>query len=81
MKYYAYVIQSLSNGKFYTGHTQNLEKRLREHNAGKTKSTKANIPYAVVFYEICKTRKDAIEKEKFFKTGLGRAYVKMKMHT
>ena len=80
MDYYAYVLQSAKNQKFYYGHTQNLEKRLKDHNAGKTKSTKPNLPYEIVFYEVCKTRRDAIKKEKFFKTGLGRGYIKNKIN-
>ncbi len=80
MEYYAYVLQSAINQKFYYGHTQNLENRLKEHNSGKTKSTKSNVPYTIVFYEVCETRKDARDKEKFFKTGLGRAYIKKKIN-
>ena len=79
MKYYAYVLQSTVNQKFYYGHTQNLEVRLKEHNSGKTKSTKANIPYQIVFYEVCKTREEAVKREKFFKTGSGRDYIKEKL--
>ena len=79
MMYYAYVLQSEINQKFYYGHTKNLEVRLKEHNSGKTKSTKANIPYQIVFYEVCKTREDAIKREKFFKTGYGRDYIKEKL--
>jgi len=79
MGYYAYVLQSTKNQKFYYGHTQSLATRLKEHNSGKTKSTKANVPYELVFYEFCETRKDAIEREKYFKTGSGRAYIKMKI--
>ena len=80
MKYYTYVIKSISNGKCYTGHTQNLENRLKEHNTGKTKSTKANIPYEIVFYEVCNSRRAVVEKEKFFKTGMGRAYIRTKIN-
>ena len=76
MKYYAYVIKSRKNGKNYYGHTQDLNTRLKEHNSGKTKSTKANIPYEIFFYEICKTRTEAIIREKYFKSGIGREYIK-----
>jgi putative endonuclease len=62
MKYYAYLLQSSKNQKFYYGHTQNINVRLKEHNSGKTKSTRANIPYEIVFYEVCESRKAAREK-------------------
>jgi putative endonuclease len=59
---------------------QNPENRLKEHNSGKTKSTKSNVPYTIVFYEVCKTREEAIAKERFIKTGLGRAHIKNKLN-
>jgi putative endonuclease len=76
MKYVTYVLRSTINGKLYTGHTQNLRKRLNEHNTGKTKSTKTNIPYEIVFYEVCESREEAIAREKYFKSGVGREYIK-----
>ncbi|GEM_PF-5574892 len=44
--------------------------------AGETKSTKANIPYELIFYEVCATRSVAVAKEKYFKSGVGREYIK-----
>ncbi len=79
MNYYAYVLESLKNGKWYTGHTQNLTKRLIQHNKGKTKSTKANLPYKILYYELCTSRMEASDREKFFKTGSGREYIKEKL--
>ena len=75
MNYYAYVLRSKKNGKLYTGHTENLKRRLEEHNSGKTKSTKANIPYELVFYEVCDSRLKAIERERYLKSGIGREFI------
>lgn len=51
MEYSVYILKSLINGKFYIGCTGNLEKRLEEHNLGKTKSTRHFLPWKVVYSE------------------------------
>ncbi len=47
--YYVYILQSEKNGKFYIGSTSNVERRLTEHNSGKTKSLKYLRPLRLVF--------------------------------
>ena len=79
--FYVYVIESLKNNKVYTGHTANLDKRLDQHNAGKTKSTKAFIPYKILFFELCTNRKEAIAREKYLKSGIGREFIKEYIRT
>ena len=79
MPYYAYVIYSSSYDKYYKGHCQNLENRLKEHNAGKTKSNKAFRPWKLVYYETFETRQEAITREKYFKTSAGRKFLKKVM--
>ncbi|MHA7863781.1 GIY-YIG nuclease family protein [Flagellimonas marinaquae] len=74
--YYAYVLKSGVDGRLYKGHCENLEKRLKEHNAGKTKSTKGYIPWKLVYFETFTSKEEAIEREKYFKTGKGRDYLK-----
>ena len=76
MNYYVYVLKSKVNGKTYTGHTENLEKRIKEHNAGKTKSIKPYIPYELVYSEHYNSRYEAIKREKFLKSGIGREFIK-----
>lgn len=70
--FFVYMIKSTTNGKTYVGSTsQNVERRLLQHNIGSNKWTKANGPFKLVYYEsyICKT--DALMREKFYKTGMG----------
>ncbi|MBT8186632.1 MAG: GIY-YIG nuclease family protein [Maribacter sp.] len=76
MKYYVYVLRSINFERNYIGFTNNLSKRLRQHNAGKTKSTKPYLPWAILFFESFSTKKEALEREKFLKTGKGREYIK-----
>jgi putative endonuclease len=52
--YYTYVLQSDMDGRLYKGHTNDVEKRLKEHNNGKTKSTKGYIPWKLVYFELLK---------------------------
>jgi putative endonuclease len=77
--FYAYVIKSLANGQFYKGHCENLEKRLDQHNAGKTRSIKHATPFKIVYHEAFETREQAIIREKYFKTAAGRRYLQRKL--
>jgi len=79
MSYYAYVIYSDSHQRFYKGHCSDLDKRLKEHNAGKTKSIIGFIPFRLVYFEKFETRKEAILREKYFKTAAGRRFIKLKL--
>lgn len=73
---YVYILQSLKDRKFYIGYTNDLQRRLREHNSGSSFATKPRIPFKLVYYEAYPHRKDAEERERFFKTGWGRQYLK-----
>ncbi len=74
--YYVYVIQSEKDSSLYKGITNNLPRRLRDHNLGKNQSTKSRIPYCLVYYETFETRKEAREREKWLKSGVGREFLK-----
>ncbi len=72
--FYVYILQSKE--KFYIGFTRNLRKRLTEHNAGQNISTKAYIPWELIFYEAYGNREDAIRREGYFKTTQGRQAIR-----
>ena len=74
MNYFVYVIKSEINGRLYKGQTSNIENRLKEHNSGKTRSTKGYLPWKLVYFEEFITREEAILREKYFKTGIGREF-------
>lgn len=78
-EYCAYVLKSGIDGRLYKGHTDDLKKRLIEHNSGKTKSTKGYIPWELVYFETFKTREESILREKYFKTRSGRGFLKDKL--
>ena len=76
MKYYVYVLESEKDKRWYKGHTVDIDKRIIEHNTGKTKSTKGFIPWRLVYFEVFETREEAIQRERYFKTGSGREFLK-----
>ena len=79
MSYYSYVLRSTKNGILYKGSTQNLEIRLQTHNSGKVKFTSKNIPWELVISEEFSTRSEAVKREKWYKSGIGRDWINSKL--
>ena len=75
MEYFVYILKSEKDGRLYKGHTSNLESRMEEHTSGKTKSTKGYRPWSLQYFEKFETREEAINREKYFKTGIGREFL------
>jgi putative endonuclease len=74
MSYYVYIIQSLKTLKYYIGSTNNLERRLIEHNSGKSKFTRNKNPFSLIYKEEYPTRSEALKRElqiKSYKGGCG----------
>ncbi len=74
--YYVYIIESKKSGQLYKGFTKNIKNRLKEHNSGITKSTKNFGPWKLIYCEIFLNKYDALERERYFKSGWGRRYLK-----
>ena len=77
--YYAYVLKSVQHDYFYKGHCNDLQKRLQQHNSGRTESIKPYIPFVLIYFEEFITVDEAIQREKYFKTSAGRRFLKTKM--
>ncbi len=77
--YYVYVIQSEKDGEFYTGFTDNLERRIREHNNRQEPSTKPRAPFKLIYYEGCIAKRDAEAREKYLKSSKGKQYLKIRI--
>lgn len=75
---YVYVLLN-SDGQWYTGCTNDLQKRLAEHNNGKSTFTKHRGPFKLIYYEACIDSKDAYSREKYLKSGLGKRYLKSRL--
>ena len=60
---YTYILRC-KDDSLYTGWTNNLEKRIEAHNAGKgAKYTKARLPVELVYYEQFETKEEAMKRE------------------
>lgn len=77
--YYNYVLKSEKDGKRYIGFTDDLKKRLDEHNKGLNKSTKDRRPFMLIYYEACLNKKNAIIREKYLKTMWGSNYLNKRL--
>lgn len=69
--YYTYVIRSEKDGKRYIGSTKDIKARLKKHNAGSVRSTKHRRPFKLEYFEVFQTRKEAEQREQFFKSKIG----------
>jgi putative endonuclease len=71
--FYTYILRSERLGRYYVGSTQDVENRLNEHNAGKSKSIRTGIPWSLVYVEEFATRSEAMLLERRIKArGIGR---------
>ncbi len=68
ISFYVYILKC-SDGTYYTGHTDNLEKRIAEHkNKSYSGYTSTRLPIKVIFVEECASRSEALEAERKIKT-------------
>ncbi len=71
MKWYVYILRSLRDGKYYIGYTSNLERRLKEHNSGRQRSTRNRAPFELVYYEEYESKSEAMKRERQLKSYKG----------
>jgi len=75
--FYAYVIKSKKDNSIYIGYTEDLKKRLKEHNSKQNKSTKNKAPFELIYYEAYKSKSDAKFREDNLKR-FAQAYTQLK---
>ena len=66
--FFVYIIKSSKLDRYYIGSTENLEKRIKSHNSGKVKSTKAYRPWVIVYTECFENKTTALKREKQIKS-------------
>ena len=71
-----YAIKSENRNYIYVGMSNNLERRLKEHNQYQNKSTKAYAPFTLIYSETFDSRSEARIKEKYLKSGVGKSFLK-----
>lgn len=68
-----YILRSKTNNKRCVGCTgKDVERRLHEHNSGGSAFTRRNGSFVLVYKEMYSTKKEALIREKFLKSGQGR---------
>ncbi len=77
--YYTYILRSKRGGNLYTGYTNDLRKRFKEHNQGMSIYTKSRGPYELIYYEVCVNQEDAKARELYLKSGKGKRYLKSRL--
>ncbi len=73
--FYTYILKSLLNNAYYVGSCGNINERFNLHNSGKVKSTKAYIPWQLVYKEEHKNSSDAIRREMQIKSWKKRSAI------
>ena len=76
--YFVYVIYNVQYNKVYIGQTNNLERRVIEHNAHRIKGFTAKFEgeWRLIYKESFTTRSEALRREKQLKGHQGREYIK-----
>lgn len=77
--FYVYVLESLKDNKRYIGYTNNLKKRIEEHNKGLSFATKFRIPFKLIYFEGCKNMEDAKRRENYLKTTQGSRFLDLRL--
>lgn len=75
--FYVYVLQSIQSGWLYIGVTDTIDRRIKEHNNGKVRSTKSYRPYQLIKTEKYLNKTEALKRERQIKkSGLLRKVIK-----
>ncbi len=70
-----YILQSQTTGRFYVGHTKNLEERIHRHNSGQTKLGRNRGPWKLVHSTAYLTRSEAMRRERQIKSWKSHRYL------
>lgn len=75
-----YILECPEGSKYhYIGYTNNLKRRLKEHDDGLVYTTKSRRPLKLIYYEACLNEYDARKRERYLKTGMGRKFIKNRL--
>ncbi len=72
-----YILISKKDNNFYIGYTTNLKRRLTEHFHGQSKATEYRRPFRLIFCEYFLSKQDALRRERYFKTTIGKKTLKI----
>ncbi len=78
-KRYVYILKSLKDNGIYIGMSRDPDDRLRQHNKGKTVSTRSRRPFVMLYKEEYNSADEARKREQYYKSGIGREQIKQKL--
>jgi putative endonuclease len=73
--FFAYIVQSLASGRFYIGHSDDVDQRVEDHNTGRSHYTKGRGPWELVYAEAFRTRAEAMSREREIKKRKSKRYI------
>ena len=77
--YYVYILQSQKDKSYYTGFTEDLKERIKEHNWHEATYSKSKAPFELAWYCAFKDKKKAFDFEKYLKQGSGFAFARKRL--
>ncbi|MDD5547323.1 MAG: GIY-YIG nuclease family protein [Candidatus Pacebacteria bacterium] len=78
--HYVYLLENIENKNWYIGFTENIKRRLFEHNNGRGgRTTRIGKSWKMIYCEVYLNKEDAVGREKFLKGGSGRKYLKKQL--
>ena len=77
--FFTYVLRCENKETLYTGTTNDLNRRIKEHNLGLVFYTKNKLPVRLIYFEACLNKDDAYRRERYLKTGMGKRYLKNRL--
>jgi len=80
MPYYCYIIYSESKDKYYVGHSEDVVKRLLQHNDGLSTFTAKASDWTLAYKEEFETREEAAKRERQIKKKKSRKYIEWLIH-
>jgi len=79
--WYVYILLRLKDHRFYFGSTNDLKRRLSEHQRGKNVSTAKRLPLELIYFEGHRSKEDAMRREKYFKTTKGKTTIRQTLRS
>jgi len=78
--FFVYALKSVNRNYIYVGLTDNVTRRISQHNSGKGKATKPYLPFVLILVEEYSSGIEARTREKYLKSGIGKEFLKSLIH-
>ncbi|MEO1054570.1 MAG: GIY-YIG nuclease family protein [Bacteroidota bacterium] len=75
-KFYVYILESETNGRWYYGFTTHLEQRLSDHQTNRSKYTRFKGPWRLVFQRAFSSKTQVLQFENHLKKTKNKAFIK-----